>query len=201
MMAEVTSELLRRAMTDPGNPELRPLPDRAALLLETLNAPPRLVAHLRAVHDVACQLTDWLLRHYPDVRCDRQAVAFGAAIHDIGKVEHPDELSGPGSAHEPAGYRLLRGLGVEEDLARFARTHASWTADGIGVNDLVVSLADKVWKAKRVADLEQLVTAHLTASSGQQTWEAFMALDDELDRIAEDADGRLAFQASYPVTT
>lgn len=28
-----------------------------------------------------------------------------------------------------------------------------------------------------------------------------MALDDELTRIAKDADGRLAFQAVYPVET
>ncbi len=186
-------------MTDPSDLALRSLPARAALLLERLQAPPRLVAHLRAVHDVACQLRDWVQQHYPDVRFDGEAVAFGAAIHDIGKVEHPNELSGPGSAHEQAGYQLLLNLGVEEDLARFARTHASWTAVGVSVEDLLVSLADKVWKAKRVPDLEELITARLTASSGQQPWEVFMALDDVLDRIAADADGRLAFQASYPV--
>ncbi|MFI0797932.1 hypothetical protein [Amycolatopsis lurida] len=67
------------------------------------------------------------------------------------------------------------------------------------MEDLLVSLADKVWKAKRVPDLEELNTARLAASSGQQPWEVFMALDDVLDRIAADADGRLAFQASYPV--
>lgn len=84
-------------------------------------------------------------------------------------------------------------------MARFARTHASWTAADVTMEDLLVSLADKVWKAKRVPDLEQLITARLTASSGQQPWETYMALDDALDRIAADADGRLAFQASYPV--
>ncbi|WP_410652783.1 HDIG domain-containing metalloprotein [Amycolatopsis sp. cmx-4-54] len=195
----MTAELLHRAMTDPGELAMRTLPARAALLLEKLQTSPRLVAHLRAVHDVACQLTDWVHQHYPDVRFDGDAVAFGAAIHDIGKAEHPNELSGPGSAHEQAGYQLLLKLGVEEDLARFARTHASWTAVGVSVEDLLVSLADKVWKAKRVPDLEELITTRLAASSGQQPWEVFMALDDVLDRIAADADGRLAFQASYPV--
>lgn len=178
---------------------MRPLPARSEVLFEEFQAPPRLVAHLRAVHDVACQLTDWVRQHYPDVAFDREAVAFGAATHDIGKVEHPGELSGPGSAHEQAGYRLLLDRGVEEHLARFARTHASWTAADVEVEDLLVSLADKVWKAKRVADLEQLVTERLAAASGQQPWQAFMALDDVLDRIAADADFRLAFQASHPV--
>ncbi|HEU5474568.1 MAG TPA: HD domain-containing protein [Actinophytocola sp.] len=195
----MTAELPHRAMTDSGGLALRPLPTGAALLLEQLAAPPRLVAHLRAVHDVACQLTDWVQQHYPDVTFDRDAVLFGAATHDIGKVVHPNELSGPGSAHEQAGYELLLDRGVEENLARFARTHASWTTAGVGVEDLLVSLADKVWKAKRVADLEQLVTERLTAASGQQPWEAFLALDDVVDRIAADADLRLAFQASYPI--
>ncbi|MGS2810489.1 hypothetical protein [Nocardia sp. MW-W600-9] len=68
------------------------------------------------------------------------------------------------------------------------------------MEDLLVSLADKVWKAKRVSELEQLVVQHLAAIDGQQSWQVFMTLDDELDRIAADADRRLAFQASYPVS-
>ncbi|MEU3643073.1 HD domain-containing protein [Lentzea sp. NPDC034063] len=189
--------LARRAMTE--DVALRPLPAAAATLLSDLRASPRLVAHLRAVHDVACELVAWVAAHHPAAAVDRAAVLFGAATHDIGKVLHPNELSGPGSAHEPAGYELLRARGVEERLARFARTHGSWTADGIGLEDLLVSLADKVWKAKRVPDLEQLVTARLARAARKEAWEVFMALDDELDRIASGADARLAFQSSCPV--
>ncbi|WP_246477312.1 HD domain-containing protein [Actinokineospora xionganensis] len=164
-----------------------------------LASPPRLGAHLRAVHDVAAQLVDWVARHHPTIEFDREAVLFGAATHDIGKTLHPEELSGPGSAHEQAGYDLLRARGVDERLARFARDHASWAGPGIGFEDLLVSLADKVWKAKRVPDLEQRVVEHLAAAAGQEPWEAFMALDDFLDALAADADSRLAFQASHPV--
>jgi hypothetical protein len=178
---------------------VKPLPTAAETLLADLQAPPRLIAHLRLVHDVACQLVSWMERHHPSVEFDRDAVLFGAATHDIGKVLHPNELSGPGSSHEPAGHELLLARGVEERLARFARTHASWTADDIGLEDLLVSLADKVWKAKRVPDLEQLVTVRLATAAGQEPWEVFMALDDELDRIASGADARLAFQSSHPV--
>jgi HD superfamily phosphodiesterase len=192
----VTSDLSRRALTESA---LRPLPERAQDLLQSLDASPRLIAHLRAVHDVAWQLTDWVQRHCP-VEFDRSAVLFGAAIHDIGKTVHVGELSGPGSDHEPAGYEILLSCGVEPRLARFARNHASWHAEGIDLEDLLVSLADKVWKGKRVPELEQLVTDRLASASGQEPWQAFMALDDELSRIAEDADRRLAFQASYPVT-
>ncbi|MFG1955016.1 HD domain-containing protein [Micromonospora sp. NPDC048830] len=108
-------------------------------------------AHLRAVHDVAVRLTDAVADRFPQLGMDRSAVLFGAATHDIGKVLHPEELSGPGSAHEHAGHELLLRRGVDESLARFARTHASWHLAGVGVDDLLVSLADKVWKGKRVA--------------------------------------------------
>jgi hypothetical protein len=134
------------------------------------------------------------------VAFDRAAVLFGAATHDIGKIIYVAELSGPGSEHEQAGYELLLSKGVEERRARFARTHASWHADDIGMDDLLVSLADKIWKAKRVQDLEQLVTEQLAAATGQPSWEAFMTLDDVLEHIAAGADERLAFQASHPIT-
>lgn len=189
------SPALRRALTDPGP---RPLPDEVSELLEKLAAPPRLAAHLRAVHDVACSLADWLEKQHPELVFDREATLFGAATHDIGKTIHPEELSGPGAAHEQAGYELLLSQGIDEERARFARTHAAWSAD-VGVEDLLVSTADKVWKAKRVTDLEQLLVDRLTAASGQSPWEVFMALDDVLDRIAAAADGRLAFQARHPV--
>ncbi|GAA4563083.1 hypothetical protein GCM10023176_06270 [Micromonospora coerulea] len=100
----MTSDALRRALEEPGDPPLRPLPDEVAALLAALHAPPRLAAHLRAVHDVAAQLTDALADWFPQLPFDRAAVLFGAATQDIGKVRlafqaiHPVEdptASGP----------------------------------------------------------------------------------------------------------
>jgi putative nucleotidyltransferase with HDIG domain len=190
------NNLLSRALSDP---ELRPLPRQAEEILLALDVSPRLAAHLRAVHDVAVDLCDWAEQAYPGMSFDREAVLFGAATHDIGKVVHTAELSEPGSRHEAAGYEILRNRGVEERLARFARTHATWDAEGVDVEDLLVSLADKVWKAKRVHDLEQLVVDRLAAASGQESWEVFMALDDILDQTAKDADRKLGFQSAFPV--
>ena len=181
--------MLHHALTES---DLRPLPSRAVELLLQLDAPPRLAAHLRAVHDVAAQLADWFADRLP---LDVDAVLFGAATHDIGKVIHRDELAGPGHRHEPAGRDLLLSQGIPAELARFAGTHASWTAPGVTAEDLVVSLAATVWKAKRVPDLEELVVARL----GGEPWQAFMDLDDELTRIAATADHRLAFQSTYPI--
>ena len=193
------STLLRRALTEPGRPPLRQLPEPAAALLEQLSAPPRLAAHLRAVHDVAYQLTDWIQQHHPELTFDRTAALFGAAVHDIGKIIHVAELSGPGSAHEQAGCELLVTQGIPAELARFCRTHGSWTLPGIAMEDLLVSLADKVWKAKRVPDLEQLVVERLAAASGSEPWQVFLDLDDHLNSLAADADDRLAFQTGYPI--
>ncbi|MET8574464.1 HD domain-containing protein [Streptomyces sp. NPDC005012] len=174
------------------------MPDRAAGLLTAVDCPPRLAAHLRAVHDVAHRLVDRLERDHPSVALDREAVLFGAATHDIGKVLHPGELTGLGSAHEEAGRGLLLDHGVAPRLARFAATHAAWTDPGVVLEDLLVSLADKVWKGRRVADLEDLVVARLAAATGRAAWEEFAALDDLVTALGEDADARLRFQASFP---
>jgi HD domain len=179
--------------------DLRPLPDRAARLLADLNAPPRLAAHLRVVHQAAWELTDGMPQRFPNLIYDRDAVLFGAATHDIGKTIHVGELSGPGAAHERAGYELLLQHGVDKNLARFARTHAAWTDPECQLEDLLVSLADKIWKAKRVEDLEQLVLDHVLAAHGGTPWHAFMALDDLLQHIAVKADQRMAFQAAFPI--
>ncbi|WP_051187933.1 HD domain-containing protein [Nocardia tenerifensis] len=194
------SSTLRRALTEHGGPDLPRLPERAELLLMDLDAPPRLGAHLRAVHGVARELADWVRRSYGGAEFDPDAVLFGAATHDIGKVLHPEELSGPGSAHELAGYQLLLEHGVTAELARFARTHATWT-EAVGLEDLLVSLADKIWKGKRVPDLEHLVVRQLAAVGGEQPWQVFLALDDEFGRLAAGADRRLVFQSEYPIVT
>ena len=185
-LARVTTATLDRALTVPP---MRPLPATAAELLRALDAPPRLGAHLRAVHDVAWSLTDALGRHRPALEFDTTAVLFGAATHDIGKVVHPAELTGPGTAHEAAGEDLLLRYGVPAHLARFAGSHGwSWTWPAATLDELLVSLADKVWKGERVPDLEQRVTD----ATGH-------ALDRILGDLAAGADERLAFQAGYGV--
>lgn len=195
----MASSALDRALR--GEAGLRLLPEEVDGLLRRLDAPPRLGAHLRAVHDVACRLLDSLDERFPGVDVDQEAVWYGAATHDVGKTYVIEELSGPGSEHERRGYRLLLDHGVEERLARFARTHGTWDGPDVTFEDLLVSLSDKVWKGKRVPDLEQRVVDHLAATAGQEPWEAFMALDDLLTGLAADADRRLAFQSAHPITT
>lgn len=192
-------DLHRAAVGDPADAEvgLRPLPNEVSSLLVKLGAPARLAAHLRAVHDVAEQLVAEFGSSWPPLLLDGVAVAFGAATHDIGKCVHLGELTGAGSAHEEEGYRLLLQSGVPDRLARFARTHARWADEGVTNEDLMVSLADKIWKGKREEGLEQRVVGRIAAATGREPWSIFMQLDDLLCRIAARADERLAFQGSF----
>jgi hypothetical protein len=187
-LARVTTATLEGALTAPP---MRPLPDTAAELLRALDAPPRLGAHLRAVHDVAWSLTDTLGRRWPALAFDTTAVLFGAATHDIGKVEHPAELTGPGSAHEQAGENLLLRYGVPAHLARFAGSHGScWTRPDATLDELLVSLADHIWKGSRLPSLEQRVL-DLTGRPAD--------LSHILDRIAAGAPHRRTFESTYPL--
>ncbi|MFJ8491236.1 HD domain-containing protein [Streptomyces sp. NPDC094038] len=198
-MTATPTDFLARALDAPGEPPLRPLPPVVAELLRSLGAPPRLAAHLRAVHDVAADLADWVRDRYPDLAVDRDAVLFGAATHDVGKIRHPGELTGPGSAHETAGRDLLLDRGFPPALARFAATHADWDNPAVTLEDLLVGTADKVWKDKRVPGLEDRLVRALADATRREPWEEYLALDDLLTRIGATAAPRLAFQAAFPV--
>jgi HD domain len=171
---------------------LRPLPPEAQRLCQQLDVPPRLLAHLQLVHDVAAELVAGIRRIFPDATFDHEAVLFGAATHDLGKVLHPNELTGPGHKHEDDGPGLLRANGISERLARFAMTHARWSDD---LEDMIVALADSVWKGKRSAGLENALVKSIAAGTGLPDWEVLLQLDKIIEQIAADSIERLAWQA------
>jgi len=168
-------------------------------ICRALRSPPRLVAHLTVVHDVACKLAQELRTKFPTLDFDEQSVLFGAATHDIGKAVHIQELVQPGHKHEQKGSELLRTRGVPDDLARFAYTHANWKeTPGIQIEDLLVALADHCWKGKRSSELEAEVTQIISKQTQRESWEVFSGLDDMLQRLASDSDQRLSWQAQFP---
>src|SRR5947209_6757947 len=97
---------------------LRPLPRDVVELCAAVGARPRLIAHLTLVHDVACEIVARLEVAFPGLAIDSAEVLLGAATHDIGKAVVPEELTGPGHAHEEAGRVLLRAHGYSERAAR-----------------------------------------------------------------------------------
>ncbi|MFD8819312.1 phosphohydrolase, partial [Streptomyces sp. NPDC059627] len=74
-----------------------------------------------------------------------------------------------------------------------------WDNPAVTIEDLLVSTADKVWKDKRVAGLEDRLVTALSGATGREPWEEYLALDDLLTRIGADAAPRLAFQSAFPV--
>lgn len=178
--------------------KLQPLPPEALVLLRSNNAPPRLIAHLRLVHDAAFNLLNALAETWPDLIFDRQAVLFGAATHDIGKAVYNVEIISPGRLHEQAGYELLIAAGVAPERAKFAQTHGdlSRLAERL-LEELIVTLADKIWKGKREEKLELELAGRIAVYCRQEVWSVFAQLDAILAAIAEDADKRLLWQAKH----
>jgi hypothetical protein len=180
--------------------ELAQLPDEAAKLCEQLNAPPRLIAHLILVHDVAVRLLNSFSNIWPDLVIDREEVLFGASTHDIGKAVHKNELTEPGSRHEAEGWRILRQANISSKLARFTQTHAKWNNDkSITLEDLVVALADSCWKNRRSYDLEMLLAKKISKITGMEELSIFAGLDLLIESIALDADKRLAWQEQFAI--
>lgn len=176
----------------------RPLPEPARRLCDALDAPSLLVAHLTLVHDVACRLVEAVEADFGGLDFDRDAVLFGAATHDLGKVLHPGELSGPGRCHEEDGPPLLERHGVPPALARFAGTHAAWRREeDLPVEDLLVALADSTWKGQRSEELETRIASMIAEAVGIETWAVFSALDDIVGTEAAEAEARLAWQAAF----
>lgn len=165
----------------------------ALALLRELGATPWLVRHHELVAEVAALLLK-RLRASLDAPIDADQVLIGAALHDVGKLEHPHEMSGPGCAHEAAGERLLLGHGVPPNVARHCRLHAEWR--GLSEPEpLLVAVADKVWKGKRVNELEEAVCRSLAERSGLTFWEVYAQLSPILDELAAGSEGRLARSA------
>lgn len=186
-------------MSEETTLSLHTLPEAAARIVQDTPVPPPLLAHLILVHDVAVRLVTGMRRLWPVLAFDMEAVTFGAATHDLGKVLHPEEMTGPGEAHRIAGPEfLIEEYGVDPALARFARTHGNWlTTSDLVLEDLLVALADQIWKGSRERSLEEMLTTWIAGATAQEPWEVFMALDELLTTLAADADKRLMWQAQY----
>ena len=167
-------------------------------IFERLDMPPRLLAHLTLVHDAEKWLLKEMAAAFPKVKIDKELALFGAATHDIGKCVCKNELTQPGREHEAQGQKLLLSLGASAQMAAFAKNHSSWSERST-IESLLVSLADKIWKGSRVSELEDLVAAKISQASALEKWEAYLLLDDIIQKIASGADKRLAWQNRFEV--
>ena len=164
--------------------------EEARALLVALGAPQRLLQHVALVGEAAEGLI--ALLGSLGVTVDADLVRAGVVLHDCGKVRHPRELDAPGSAHEPEGEGMLLERGVSARLSRVCMTHARWDVMEVELEDLVIALADKLWKGVRKAALEERVVQEVAARTGADRWALFIALDGGFEAIAASGDERLA---------
>lgn len=156
--------------------------------LRSLGAPPHLVRHHQLVAEAASELVAGLCSYNNFFRAND--VLIGAALHDAGKILFPRELHGPGHRHEHAGKTALEAAGLG-DFARFCVTHAQWDRDDLPGEDRLVALADKLWKGKRVIELEQRVIQWLAQVSGEPFWDVFTRMDTLFEQVANGGPARL----------
>lgn len=165
--------------------------DAARRLLTEIGAPARLLRHVELVGEAGDALLSTLAGHSFEVRVDESFVRAGIVLHDAGKVLHPAELEGSGSAHEPAGERLLLSRGVSPALARVCRSHAQWQNLECSLEELLIALADKLWKGVRKAELEELAIRRVAEIAERDYWDTFVILDGAFEAIANGGDTRL----------
>jgi AraC-like DNA-binding protein len=157
------------------------LPQDAYELLIALGAPKRLMIHLQLVGEAAEELLEQV--RALGVGIDDDVVRLGAAVHDAGKIIHPNELDGDGSEHEEAGEKLFLGAGVRPAIARYCISHSRYDAMELSLEELLVALSDKLWKGKRISSLELRVIDRVAEILHKDRWDVFSELDDCFERI------------------
>jgi hypothetical protein len=163
--------------------------DDAYVFLQELGASPPLIIHIKLVAE-ASELLIAKLRSL-DVGFDINFVRLGVAFHDAGKILHPEELQVKGINHEAAGEQLLIANCIDAKLARCCRSHGQWQTMECTLEELLVALADTLWKGKRSQDLENLVVKWLLKQCSRDYWDLFMEMDACFEQIAEDGYSRL----------
>jgi hypothetical protein len=113
-------------------------------------------------------------------------------IHDAGKILHPMELTAKGNHHEPDGERLLLSHGVDPRLARCCRSHARWQEMTVSLEEILIALADTLWKGKRNDQLENMVIDQIAKQLSKDRWDLFIELDSCFEMIASAGEDRLA---------
>ena len=109
-----------------------------------------------------------------------------------------NELVGPGKEHEQRGPLILEECGAPKTKPRFAYTHGNWAkSERLQIEDLLVAIADNVWKDTPNEQLENTIVGLLTTTSGKERWSCYFEWDEILGSLAEEADERLAWQAEF----
>lgn len=149
----------------------------------------RLIRHARVVCEVGLIIATTLRE--VGIQVDTQILIPSLILHDAGKIIHPDELTGEGSEHLEAGWRLLIENNVDEKIARTCISHERWDEMECSIEELIVALADALWKGERIPELEKMFIDRIWSLRGGDYWDTFLRLDTLFESIAEEGSKRL----------
>jgi hypothetical protein len=163
-------------------------------LLQHLGASAHLIQHVKLVGEAAESLISSFKQF--DIAFDADWIRLGVVFHDVGKILHPSELVQKGNQHEATGEILLLANNVDPKIARCCLSHGQWQQMECSFEELVVALADNLWKGKRNTELEHKVITTVAELSCQDYWDIFLGLDREFEEVAAKGDLRLS-QSNY----
>lgn len=163
--------------------------DDALQFLKTLQAPKPLLLHAEMVSKVAEQILKCL--NLPMESDNASSVLVAAVLHDIGKIKHPNELYDSGHEHEATGYQMLLAYAFPENIAEVCITHSQWEKSH-SLETLIVALADKLWKGKRIVELEDQIIKKVADLRQSDFWSMYSHLQACFDSIADGAPERLS---------
>lgn len=170
---------------------------KALELLISLEAPEHLITHVALVGEAA----ELLIEKCSELglELDFEFIRIGVVVHDVGKIVHTHEMTGPGSEHEPEGMKILISHGLPEKIARCCMSHARWNEMNCSLEELLIALSDKLWKGKRVEALELEVIERIAALLVLDRWDLFQELDSHFELIAAEGDKRLRLSVTNTV--
>jgi len=169
-------------MPDPG--------DEYISYLKEAGCDPGVISHCQTVREVAVRIADLILSA-GTARLDRDLVAAGAVLHDIGRSETH------GMDHADAGGRICKEIGFSQEICRIVERHigAGLTGNdrtGFGLSEedripetleeKIVAHADNLVKGSRIISRSDLNASILKFP--QEVQARFTALAEELEALA-----------------
>ena len=104
-----------------------------------------------------------------------------------------------GTRHQQAGEAILLAHGVQPEVARCCVSHGagSWSRPEVTFEERIVALADKLWKGKRIAELELSIMDEIAIRLGISRPDIFEKLDATFEGIAAGGAERLQQCKTY----